>query len=83
MKLFLSMVKLTKIQFFHFLEGGAKVKVNTKICEIYTEKGITFDVYGLVDGTLIEINDKLEEHPEYLLESVRSYMKRKIKILIK
>ena len=56
---------------FNVLEGGIKVKMGKKMCEILTEDGRVFPVMSLVDGHVIEINDAVEQDPNILLDYVR------------
>ena len=51
-------------------EGGIKVKVGKKMCDIVLENGKKFPLMSLVDGYVIEINELVEKDPNIILDSV-------------
>jgi phage terminase large subunit-like protein len=52
------------------IEGGMKVKPDTKVCEITTEDEIVFSFFSQVDGYIIEFNENIEKDPNYLVKYV-------------
>jgi hypothetical protein len=76
-------IKITSIKFRYNINvkgrkksGSANVKTNAIICEVFYEKSdmkgqeepFKLNIYAGIKGKLIEINSKLEENPNLLLE---------------
>lgn len=50
--------------------GGFKVHPGGKICHITCAGGVAYTLYGVVDGYMIEINERVINEPEILLKYV-------------
>jgi glycine cleavage system H lipoate-binding protein len=55
-----------KSKYRKFLEGGVKIEKNTVICQVHCGDKI-YKIRGVVDGFIIEFNQKLIDNPNLLL----------------
>jgi glycine cleavage system H lipoate-binding protein len=55
-----------RVNIEYFLEGGVKIEKNTVICQVHCGDKI-YRIRGVVDGFIIEFNQKLIENPNLLL----------------
>lgn len=54
----------------NWLGGGIKIEKNTVIAKIKTTNDVEYKLRGVVDGFIIEFNERLLKHPEWLLQCV-------------
>jgi glycine cleavage system H protein len=60
--------ELTDIVFVELPEIGKKIKKGEELCVVESVKSVS-EIYAPVSGTIIKINQKLEDSPEIINES--------------
>lgn len=63
-------IDLLYLQIF-MLGGGIKIKHDVKMCEIFCDDKI-FELKGVIDGHIIEINEAILNNPQLLAQEVNS-----------
>lgn len=73
----------TEIPLFDYvfakIEGGIKSTPNKTIGEIFCEDGSIYEVKGVIDGNVIELNDNLLTNPTWITDYVSKNNRMKIK----